>query len=285
MPNLNNPMEQFSAGVTGTLEDLIRRGSMLSTESKGVPYTASLKGVFREFVNDASAFLNGFKVGNFAKQKIETKELDEKIKLSEYSKVRQFTVKVPAGFNGRWIPFFEFLLKEIMPAVSTLEQTLSIANTKMAVVLNEPDRLKAQSGIRDLASKIALVEVTDFERMKAFFDAKGKTEALVSSVVDRNADIDTAFTLCNKLNAELSVVDFNAIQKLSDRLAQLTASLNETTDKEEFNEMSGLVTSQLSDLFYQMGVTLTAGAVLMDITKQMTDAMIISRDDLLQQLS
>lgn len=284
MSTLKDQLEKLSGTVTGDLNYLITQGSLLSNESKSVPFLGTLRGTFADFVSHVSSFVNSFKAGNFNRETIDFKQLDEKLKLVDYSKTRTMEVFVPPGFHAHWVEFFNFVLKDIMPAVNVLEQTLVSTNRKMAVLLNEPDRMKAQSGIRDISTGVALVELDDFDKLKSFFNTTGKTATTLSGVVDRQADVATAFALSNRLNAELSAVDFNAITKLTTRLGELTEALQKVMGREEHTELSGLVSSQLADTFYQLGVTMTAGAVMIEVTKQMNDSMIASRDSLLKQI-
>ncbi|MNG04638.1 hypothetical protein D3C84_877840 [compost metagenome] len=144
--------------------------------------------------------------------------------------------------------------------------------------------MKAQSGIRDLAKNIALVPQEDFDKIKTFFQGGGRNQTQLSKVVERNADIEEAFILINKLNADVGAIDFVNIQKLINRLVVLVQELRKELDGKDGDEMSGLVTSQLSDLFYKVGITVTAGAALVDLTEQFTSAMTNARDDIVVAL-
>lgn len=281
MPNFNTSLADFSTEATNNIEHLAQWGHQLSMESSSIPLVDSVRSTFQDYVTSVVTFLNGLKVSNYKKQSIDAKELVEQLRFYDYSKTRGLIINVPAGFTGKWVPFLEFLIKDILPPVAASEVTLKMVNSRLAAALNEPDRLKAQSGIRDLAHKIALVDQKDYDKIKATFANHTKTETTVSAVVDRNADINKAFQLINHINAELGAIDFSNIQKLIERLGELTAALRTTLQSEEHTEMSGMITSQLSDLFYQLGTTLTAGAILMDIVGDLTTGMQTSRDVLL----
>jgi hypothetical protein len=284
MPSTPDSLKQYSEEAMNNLEYIVSKGAQLSTESASIPLVDTLKSSFQDYLTTLTTFINGLKVTNYRKQFIDAKEVVERLRTFDFSKSRLLEVTVPAGFNGKWIPFLELLIKDILPPVTTADTTLRLINTKLAQALTEPTRLKAQSGIRNLTGTIALVDGEDFEKMKKVFASHSKTSATLSSVVDRNADVDRAYQLINHLNADLAAVDFSGIQKLLERLGELTKALKATLETEEHTEMSGLVTSQLSDLFYKVGITITAGAVLMDLTEQLSESMLNTRDQLLTQI-
>jgi hypothetical protein len=154
----------------------------------------------------------------------------------------------------------------------------------LATALNDPDRLKAQSGIRNLENGLALVTQDDFDKVKTFFTNASRTQLSLYQVVDRNADIEQAYILLNKLNADVGAINFVAIQALINRLVVLVQELKKEISKEDNDQLSGLVTSQLSDLFYKLGITVTAASVLSDSTEVLTSAMMNARDDIITAL-
>lgn len=280
MSKVNKQLEEFATESLSTLPSLIEEGSVLSTESKAMAFVANLMSSFKAYIGNLTTYFNGLKLGNYPKQKVDITELKEVLKDKDYSKTRQVYVSVPPGFSGKWIPFLRYLLDVILPAVTAAEITLKTVNTKLAVALNEPDRLKAQSGIRDLERNLALVSQEEFNKIRTFFMNGGKVQTTLSTLVDRNADIEEAYILLNKLNADVAAIDYVNIQKLINRMVVLVGELRKQLDELDSDEMSGLVTSQLSDLFYKIGITVTAGAVLSDMTTQLTSSMSEARDDL-----
>lgn len=282
MSNSNDTLLQYSQEALNDLGYIVSRGTALSIESASLPLVDTLKASFQEYLTSLSTFLNGLKVSNYKKQTIDAKELIEHLQTYDYRRARLLEVAVPAGFIGKWVPFLEMLLKDVLPPVASADTTLRLINTRLATALNEPTRLKAQSGIRDLTNKVALIDEKDFNAIKGAFGNHSKSAVTLSAVAERNADVDRAYQLINKLNAELGSIDFSGIQKLIDRLSEMTQSLKSLLQQEDHNEMSGLVTSQLSDLFFKVGMTITAGALLIDITEQLTTSMQSSRDMMIQ---
>ena len=280
MSKVNNQLEQLAAVTQSTLPSLIEAGSSLSTESKTMAFVSKLATTFKAYVENITTYFNGLKLGNYPKQKVDTVELMDVLKGKEYAKTRQVFVAVPSGFSGKWLDLLKLLIDNILPSVEALEVTLKSVNKNLAVALNDPDRLKAQSGIRNLENGLALVSQDDFDKIKTFFQNGSRTQLALSQVVDRNADIEEAFILLNKLNADVGAINFVAIQELINRLVVLVQELKKEVSQEDSDQLSGLVTSQLSDLFYKLGVTVTAASVLSDLTEQMTSSMTNARDDL-----
>lgn len=267
-----------------TLEYLVSRGSSISTESAGLAFVDSVKSTFQDFVGRVSVFTNNLKVGNFTSRAIDSDSVMGKFNGRPYQENRNLYVTVQPGFEGKWLPYLKFLDREIMPRVTMIDATLKVAITKLATILNEPDRLKAQSGIRDLEKLLTLVSQTDYQTMTSYFGKNSKTQVRVAEIADRNADVVESYALINKLNRDLGKVDFTKIQAQLDRLTELTRSLKDVLESDENRVVSGTITSQLSDLFYKLGVTLTAGALLRDAVLMQTEAMQQSIDSLKTQL-
>lgn len=284
MSKVNKTLAGYTSEAASTLPSLIEEGSLLSTESKALAFVSGLATTFKGYIENTVTYFNGLKLGNYSKQKVDIDELKEVLVGKEYQKIRGTYVAVPPGFSGKWVPFLRFLIDTILPAVEATEITLKTVNTKLATALTDPDRLKAQSGIRDLAKNLALIPQEDFDKIKTYFQNGGRVQTTLGAVAERNADIEEAFILINKLNADVGAIDFTNIQKLINRLVVLVQELRKELDGKEGDSMSGLVTSQLSDLFYKVGITVTAGAVLVDMTEQFTSAMTNARDDIVVAL-
>jgi hypothetical protein len=284
MSKVNSQLEKLVSETQSTLPSLIEAGSALSTESKTVAFVSKLTNTFKSYVENITTYFNGLKLGNYPKQKIDTVDLLESIKGKDFAKTRQIYVTVPSGFIGKWVDYLNLLINVIVPSVESLEVTLKLVNKALATALNDPDRLKAQSGIRNLENGLALVTQDDFDKVKTFFTNASRTQLSLYQVVDRNADIEQAYILLNKLNADVGAINFVAIQALINRLVVLVQELKKEISKEDNDQLSGLVTSQLSDLFYKLGITVTAASVLSDSTEVLTSAMMNARDDIITAL-
>jgi len=277
---LNEAAEQEAS----TLEFLVARGSLISTESRGLAFVDSIKSSFTDFVARLGLFVNGLKVGNFTPRQIKATIMLKAVTARSYQENRNLYVSIQPGFEGKWLPYLKYLANTILPKVETIDATLKVAITKLATIINEPDRLQAQSGIRDLERSLSMVSQDDYQGMQSFFGKGTKAQAPLGSVVDRNADLIDAYTLIDKLNNSLGAIDFTKVQSQLDRLTELTANLKEVLESEENRQLSGTVTAQLSELFYKLGVTLTAGAVLRDAVQQQTEAMSLTADSLAEQI-
>lgn len=269
---------------TSTLEYLVTRGSTISTESKGLAFVDSIKSTFTDFTARLGLFVNGLKLGNFQSKKIDAIAMLKDVTARPYQENRQLHVTVQPGFESKWLPYLKYLSGVILPKVILIDQTLKTAITKLAILVNEPDRMKAQSGIRDLESQLAIISQEDYEGMQSFFGHHSKSEMTLGQVVDRNADLIYSYDMINKLNTELGRVDFTKVQGQLDRLAELTSNLKEVLESDANRVVSGTMTSQLSELFYRLGVTLTAGAVLRDAVQAQTSVMEASVAELQEQV-
>lgn len=273
MPKINpNIMNELANVELNSLENICRMGSDLSTESLSLPFVDTVKSKFNEFVDRSSTFLNGLKVGNYRNQRLDYAPAVIEFNKAQWSENRMKSLHIAPGFSGKWVPFLNYLDSNILPQVEALEATLKKSNTRLAQILNEPDRLAAQSGIKDLKSSIPLITLEHLNGIKKFFNSSSSPEVQASKVMDRNGDLEAAFKLTNALNDRLAKADLSGIDSMVGRFAELSKSFKEHLAEHD-DSVSGKVGSQLSDLFYTLGVTVSAAAVLLDILPQHVEAM------------
>lgn len=277
-------LSQIADAEASTLEYLVERGSTISTESKSLAFVDSIKSTFYDFVSRLTNFITTLKAGNYKSQKLAADDVVALVEAKTYQETRNLYVNVPVGFQGKWVDYLNFLSTQILPQVARTDATLKSVIQRMAVLLNEPDRLKAQSGLRELDRSLDVISQEQLDKMKRYVANGSKYQRRLGEVMERNADFKASYELINKINSELGVVDFAKIQDQVTRLSELTQSLQETMKSDEGRELSGLVTSQLSELFFKLGVSLTAGAVLMDAVTQQTVAMDTTLTSLREQL-
>jgi len=273
MPKINpNIMNELANVELNSLENICRMGSDLSTESLSLPFIDTVKSKFNEFVDRSSTFLNGLKVGNYRSNHLHYADAVTAFNKTPYSANRMLALHVAPGFSGKWVPFLEYLVNEILPVVEPLEATLKKSNTRLAQILNEPDRMAAQSGIKELKNTIPWITVAHLNKIKEFFGTSSAPEVQASKLIERNADLETAFKLTNELNDRLAKANLSGIDAMVNRFADLAKSFKEHLAKHD-DAVSGKVGSQLSDLFYVLGVTVSAAAVLLDVLPQHVEAM------------
>lgn len=273
MPKINpNIMNELANVELNSLENICRMGSDLSTESLSLPFIDTVKSKFNEFVDRSSTFLNGLKVGNYRSNHLDYMTAVQAFNQSPYSTNRMMPLHVAPGFNGKLVPFLEYLVKNVLPVVEPLETTLKKSNTRLAQILNEPDRMAAQSGIKELKNSIPLITLEHLNQLKTFFGSNNTPEVQASKLIDRNADLETAFKLTNELNDRLAKANLSGIDSMVNRFAELSKSFKEHLAQHD-DAISGKVGSQLSDLFYTLGVTVSAAAALLDVLPQHVQAM------------
>lgn len=273
MSKLNPSIMNELANVElNSLESICRMGSDLSTESLALPFVDTVKSKFNDFVDRSSTFLNGLKVGNYRSDHLDYDAAVTAFNKNPYATNRMLMLHVAPGFNGKLVPFLEYVITNILPQVEELENTLKKSNTRLAQILNEPDRLAAQSGIKELKGQIPTVSLDVLGQLKKHFSGSNAPEVQASKVIDRNADMEHAYKLTNTLNDRLAKVNLSSANSMVGRFADLSASFKEHLAKHD-DAVSGKVGSQLSELFYKLGVTVSAAAALLEIVPQHVDAM------------
>lgn len=288
MSNLNELFKQVSLEHMSQLDEIIALGSSVSNESKVLTFIDSGKSKFYDYVQRVHHFLKSLSLDHKIFSHIDARELLKKYGAQDYSKNRSLNFEVAAGFSGDLPEFLTFMVEHVLPAADAIENTLKITITRLAQILNEPDRMKAQSGIRELEQHLVLVKEGDLEKIKSYFKSGAKSQVKIGDVMRRNADMETVYRLTNVWNERLAKIDFKRAQGLVERVGDLTGhlnkQLNETGEGQEKTEVSGLTASQLSDLFYRLGTTVTACSVLIEMGRQHSEAMKRNLDALEAQL-
>lgn len=285
MSNFNELFQQASFERLTQLDEIIALGSSVSNESKVMTFIDSSKSKFYDYVERVHHFIKSLSFGAQIAKHIDATEMIKLYGAQDYSKNRTMNFEVAAGFSGSLIDFLKLVTDHLLPAGEAIENTLKITNTRLAQILNEPDRMKAQSGIRELEHHLVLVKAEDLEKVKGFFKSGAKSQVKVMDVMSRNADMAEVYRLTNVWNARLSKVDFKRAQELVGRVGELTGHLNkQLNDSEDGNEVSGLTASQMSDLFYRLGITVTACSVLIEMGRQHSEAMQRNVDGVIAQL-
>lgn len=286
MSNLNDLFKNVSTEHLNNLDLIIRMGSDISTESKALAFIDSTKSKFYDYVERVHSFVKSLTFTSQASPQIDAGLVLERFGRQSYADNRKLLFYVAPGFTGSLPAFLDLMLDKVLPAAESAENSLKITLTRLATLLNEPDRLKAQSGIRDLEHHLVLVPGEDLEKVRGFFKAGSKSQVFVKEVLERNGDLADVYTKTNLVNQRLSKVDFKRVQDLVARLGQLTGALNKALNEGDDGreEVAGSVASQLSDLFYRIGTTLTACSVLIEMMRQHSEAMRRDVDELLAQL-
>lgn len=267
-------LEQLAAPEIHTMENYFSHGLSLSTESKLQTFVDAGKSTLDMFLDRASTFLNGLKVGNYKRHPIVVGAKMKDLMAKEYSELRSMILPTPPGLSGNYLDLIGSIEKGL-PAIQTLDSNLKLAIVKLAQILHEPDRLAAQSGIKEIAATIqpTLATVDHLDNLNANFKAGTRAEAQASQVISRAADLPETFKRLQALNEEMARVDFVNIQKNIHRLAELVKELEGVVKKDEHRELSGLVASQLSDTLYRLGVTTTFAITSATAVSDLVDAL------------
>lgn len=269
----DTPLSHFAEDATNTLRYQIEVGSRLSMESKSFAFIDSAKSTLGQFLDQAGIFLNSLKFGNYIPRDIPQGVVYEALHAEGFAEARKRTWAVPAGFSSKYQDYLKDI-RAVMSAIAVLEKSLKVATVRVASILTEPDRLKAQSGIRDLEKQVMLISAEQLDNLTAHHKNGSKSQVLLSQVVNNLSEIDSTYLEVRDLNTQLSRIDLAGVSKQIHRLAELVRELNATVAKDEHREVSGLVASQLADLLYRMGITATAASVVADGIGQLSDSLI-----------
>lgn len=271
----NSILQKLADEQTNTLTHHVEHGSQLSTESRLQTFVDAGKSTLSGFLTTVSTFLNGLKVGNYKRKVIvPTPKLNE-FKAGEYADIRNQTIRVPAGLSASAMDLLGDITKS-MPMITALEVTLKTVIVKLAQLLNEPDRLKAQSGIRDAIYTLTHLHLADqsaLDKLTSNYKEGTRTETTFGKVFARKADLDNTLSMLVTLDKQLAGVDYVVIQKQLTRIAELVGALNVLLTKEEYREVSGIVAGQLSDVLYRLGVTITLSVVVVKNVSDLIDSI------------
>lgn len=274
MSNVKNILNDLATEQSRSLDYVVGLGTLIALESKDQTFIDTVKSKFYEFVDHMHGFFNSLKVGNYKTVFIEANDMLAKLNEQGWEKNRELHITVVPGFQGHWVELLDLMINKILPAAEGAVDGLKVSSIRLAAIMNEPDRLKAQSGIRELESHLTLISKEDLDKLTAHFKFNSQSKATLGDVAGRNTDLKEAYGQINILNKRLGQVDLTKIDSQVERLGELIKAFTKTIDGDEKRaEVSGAVASQLSELMYRLGTTLTGVAQLIELTRQQTEAM------------
>lgn len=252
--------ELVGSAVSDNVDYLMSTASNFSQESKVMTFVDDIKTQFSSFVGRAAAFFTSSKVGNYKPVTVIPGKLLEFANADGYRSIGQKVVSIPLGFQGKYIDYIRSL-STALDYVETLEKTIGAASQQLAVIANEPDRMKAQSALHQLDSIIKPMPVDQFNLLRAFCDNHGKTVARLSDVVDNGGDLADIYREANLLNARCSRIDWTGIDRKVARLAELITHVKKEIDAAGNGGTSGATANALSTLIYGLATGISAAAV------------------------
>lgn len=253
--------ELVSSEMHSNVDYLMATASNFSQESKAMAFVDDIRTQFSSFVGRAATFFTSSKVGNFKPVTVIPGKLLEFANADGYRSIGQKVVSIPLGFQGKYIDYIRSLASALS-YVESLDKTISAATQQLAMVANEPDRMKAQGNLRQLESLIKPMPAADFTALRAYCGNHGKTQARLSDVIDNGGDIAEVYREVNNLNARCARVDWASIDKKTSRLADLIVSVQKEIDSAGDGGTSGSTATALSAMIYGMATTVSAAAVV-----------------------
>jgi len=267
-------LQQAAESQINTLQYHIEVGSLLSTESRLQTIVDGAKGTFNSFLDSASGFLNGLKLGNYKARQVKLNQSQlAHLRDTGFQDLRTKLIAVPVGFSATYADYLKDV-HAVMPAIEGLEKDLKLAIVKIAQILNEPDRLKAQTGIRDLEKNLTLATSDQYDALLANYKNETRVQVPFSDVAGNLAAFTEAYDQVHDLNTRLARVDLVGIQSQIHRLADLVQELRKTVSEDATKDVAGLIAGQLSDLIYRMGVTATVASMVANGVGDLSDTLL-----------
>lgn len=269
-----NLLENLADEQATSLRYQIEVGASLSTESRLQTIVDGAKGTFNSFLESAATFLNGLKVGNYKLRETKLSSAQGAALREEgWPTVRNKTVKVPLGFSAKYSDYIKDV-EAVMGPIEALGGGLKLGIVRIAQILNEPDRLKAQSGIRELEKNLNLCTTAQYDALMANYKNGDRAEVMVNAIADNLTEFTETYASVDTLNKRLSRVDMVGVQGQIHRMADLVAELHKTVSAEETKDVSGIIAGQLSDLIYRMGMTASILAMVASGVGDLSDSLI-----------
>lgn len=234
--------------------------SNFSQESKLVTFIEDARGKFSNLLNRAVTFFNGQKIGNFKPVTVIPGKVTQDSGAEAYRLNAGKTVSIPTGFKGWYIDYVADL-KHAIDYVETLGYSAKKVNEKLATVLGEPDMLKAQSTMFELAKSIPAIPDGEYAKLLTYTNNHGKSVARLGDVVMSMSDLDKVYKVANELNQRCGRIDFVAMDKHIKRMAELINQVQAQINQSDV-DVSGGAASALSSLIYGIAMTANASIVI-----------------------
>jgi hypothetical protein len=264
--------ELVSSEMHSNVDYLMSTASNFSQESKVMTFVDDIRSQFGAFIGRAATFFNSSKVGNFKPSTVIPGKLTEFANADGYRSIGQKVISIPLGFQGKYIDYIQ-ALSSALAYVETLEKTIGATSQQLATVASEPDRMKAQSALRNLESLIKPMPASEFNALRAFCGNHGKTQARLSDVVDNGADIGAIYREVNNLNQRCSRVDWAGIDRKTSRLAELIVHVQKEIEAAGDGGTSGAAASALSTMVYGLATSVSAAAVVLSGVMELTHCL------------
>ena len=240
---------------------LMSTASNFSQESRVVAFIDDIKGQFTTLVGRAATFFNSSKIGNFKPSAVLPGRISEISRGDGYQSIANKGISIPVGFKG-WYIDYTSTLASVLDVVEVLDRTVTTTTQKLAAILNEPDRLKAQSELSGMQAAINQLSETDFAKLRAFTGNHGKSQARLGEVFANSNDMIEVYKRVNVLNARCAKIDFAKIDAKTTRLAVLIQDMQKEIEGAGDGGVSGPVASAMSAMIFGLAVTVSVAAVV-----------------------
>jgi hypothetical protein len=247
--------------LSGSVDYLMSSASNFSQESKVMAFVDDIRTQFSDFVGRAATYLNSVKIGNFKPTPVIPGKLLELADAEGYRSIGGKVISIPLGFQGKYIDYIRSL-GSALTYVESLEKTIGAASQQLALIAHEPDRMKAQSALRNLESLLNPIPPAEFATLRNYCGNHGKSQARLSDVIDNGGEIEAIYKEVNQLNARCAHVDFKAIDQKTSRLADLITSVRKEIDLAGDGGVSGTTATALSTMIYGLGTTVSTAAIV-----------------------
>lgn len=264
-------LKQLAESELSNPDYLMSALSNFSQESKLVTFIEDARGKFSNLLNRAVTFFNSQKIGNFKPATVIPGKVTQDSGAEAYRLNAGKTVSIPTGFKGWYIDYLADL-ERATSYVETLGKSVKMANEALAKVLHEPDMMKAQSTMFELAKSIPAIPDGEYAKLVAYTNNHGKSNARLGDVVMSMGDLDKCYSQANVLNQRVGRIDFVSLDKNIKRMAELINEVQAMINRNG-GDVSGGAASALSAVIYGVAMTANASIVIVAGVTEMTNCL------------
>lgn len=257
--------DDYIKGLIGTelnnVDYLMSTASNFSQESRVVAFIDDMKSQFSNLIGRAATFFTSSKVGNFKPSAVLPGKVSEINRDNGFQGIAGKVITIPVGFKG-WYIDYTSTLAAFLDVVEVLDKTITTTTQKLATVLHEPDRMKAQSELSGMTNAMNMLQASDFAKLRGFTGNHGKSQARLSDVFQNSNDMIEVYKRVNILNARCAKIDFAKIDAKTTRLAVLIEDMQREVIRSGEGDISGPVASNMSAMIYTLAITVSVAAAI-----------------------
>lgn len=257
---------------TASLEDLESLARVISMEAFAAnPINFDPKRRFSQFMGRAGAFFKRIQFTVISQIRVSPADINTFVSSRGFMEAANKEIIVPEGFVGQWLPYSADL-KSGMGTATKAEYMVRTFNDTLGRLINDPEQLKALSGIGHQGPTTLGLDDAVRAMAKAYFDGKSNhMTRTLGAVVDRAADIPAVH---NNVNDAVSLDKAHPAKKVLDAVERsmvLSESLIPLT--ETSGAVSKVALQEMIDITLQIAREMEAYGVLLFRIRQFSESL------------